>query len=125
MTTRLRTIGYVLAGLLPFYCLVIFVLTHIPLPVDIHKSDKLAHFAAYLVLGGLVSIGLGLRWRGQWFVPFIAVAACAAYGALDEYTQQFVNRSTDLVDWFADLAGATVGATLYYGFMRRYEQAKR
>lgn len=123
--SRLRIIGYVLTALLPIYWFGLFVLTHIPLPQQLQQSDKLAHFTAYMVLAGLVSIFLGLRWRASLATPVVAIIAVALYGALDEYTQQFVNRSTDIADWIADLCGASVGAFAYYGFMRVREAWKR
>jgi VanZ family protein len=117
-SSRLRIAGYVLASLLPIYWFILFVLTHVPIPQQLHQSDKVAHFTAYMVLSGLVSIFLGLRWGTSLAIPVVAILASALYGALDEYTQQFVNRSTDVVDWVADVLGASVGAVAYYAFMR-------
>ena len=35
--------------------------------------------------------------------------ALAIFGLLDEWHQQFVNRDPDLMDWIADVIGASLG----------------
>ncbi|HEY0304860.1 MAG TPA: VanZ family protein [Longimicrobiales bacterium] len=70
-----------------------------PLPLD-----KAAHFLLYGALGVLTTLG----WRRARYWPRLALPiACAiAVGAADELHQRAVaNRSSDVVDWFADTAG--------------------
>ncbi len=78
-------------------------------------GDKVAHFAAFLVGGALVSVAL--RWSTDWPWPRIfwtAALAVALFGATDEYHQTFtVNRSgADVFDWLADALGGVAGAFL-------------
>jgi VanZ family protein len=94
---------------LPVYWLALLAATHYPrvrIPGEIPSSDKMVHFAAFGILAFLFwrfmaarprPLTAGSVWR--------AAAALTAYAALDEYTQQFVGRDTDLVDWFANMAG--------------------
>ena len=73
-------------------------------------ADKLAHFIIY----GILALLLYRAFRmGQQHRPLTAVLlsilVASIYGALDEYHQYFVpTRSTDLFDWLADTAGATI-----------------
>ncbi len=94
---------------LPAYWIFLFCLTHFPrleIDVPIRQPDKIAHLGAF----GLLAF---LFWRFAQTVWFplsnrfvLAAAGCLiGYAALDEYLQQFVGRSTDLVDWLCDVAG--------------------
>ena len=74
-------------------------------PLSFPGDDKVVHAALYAVLGGLLRLALGRTGT--------AVALAATYGATDELHQAFVpGRDADLFDWFADLAGAALGAAL-------------
>ena len=74
-------------------------------PFSFPGDDKVVHAALYAVLGGLLRLALGRTG------PAIAIAA--AYGASDEVHQAFVpGRDADVFDWFADVAGAVLGAAL-------------
>jgi VanZ family protein len=97
---------------LPAYWIFLLCLTHFPkleVDVPIRSPDKIAHVGAF----GLLAF-LFWRFAQTWWYPlsarFVLVAAggLVAYGALDEYTQQFVGRSTDLVDWLCDVGGIVV-----------------
>jgi VanZ family protein len=45
---------------------------------------------------------------------------CFTYGAFDEIHQIFIpNRSAELLDWIADILGATSGGLLAYFFLKR------
>lgn len=99
------------------YWLLIFTLTHLPpgrLP-QVPSSDKLKHFVGYLVLSFLLGATLWILFPARRrLMPILVVAAAAAYGAFDEFTQIAVGRSCELNDWLADVAGAaTAGAALY------------
>lgn len=98
--------------MLPTYWLSLFILTHLPklqIPGDIPQSDKAAHLSAY----GLLAFFL---WRfvetfqyplPRSFAP-LAVAIIGVYGAIDEYLQGFVGRSSDVMDWLSDMLGACI-----------------
>ncbi|UCC21823.1 MAG: VanZ family protein [Planctomycetota bacterium] len=95
----------------------IFVLAHIPVPKffhGAHVSDKTLHYIAYFVLVFLLWFALGpgskVKWRrpAVWCVLFVVVC----YGVLDEWLQGYVGRDADVVDFFADLAGALTGLIL-------------
>ncbi|AEV15469.1 MAG: VanZ family protein [Thermus sp.] len=68
-----------------------------------HPWDKAAHFLAYLLLGGLLGLGLG-RWRAAFLGAFL-------YGVGDEWHQSFIpGREAFGWDLVADALGAWVGA---------------
>jgi VanZ family protein len=50
-------------------------------------------------------------WRGyQARLPIWIWTIAVSYGAIDEYTQQFVqNRTCDILDLLADATGASLG----------------
>jgi len=89
-----------------------FVVTHIPrLAVGTSDSpiDKLIHATAYGVLAALFL--LARWWRPVW--P--ALAALAAWAALDEVTQAIpgLGRSADVEDWLADVTGMAIAAAFF------------
>ncbi len=102
-----------------FYCGAIFYLSSQPHVVeaapwwlDWPNSDKLAHVVLYGGLAGLVAVGLirsngaALPSRALFFGP---VLFATLYGVTDEVHQWFVPpRSMELLDLFADAAGATI-----------------
>ncbi|HVH12382.1 MAG TPA: VanZ family protein [Longimicrobium sp.] len=81
----------------------------VPVP-GIPNVDKVAHFGAYAMLGGLLAFAAD-RSR----LPLGAAAAVGIiYGASDEIHQMFVpGRSPDVLDWAADVAGVAVACFLY------------
>lgn len=101
-----------------------FVVMHIPknnLPT-IHVSglDKQVHFVCYGVLALLCawsalrgSVVLTGRWYAKWLLVF------ALYAVVDELLQGLavVNRTPDVSDWVADMAGVVVVFGVV-GFMR-------
>jgi VanZ family protein len=94
---------------LPVYWIALFAATHYPrvrIPGEIPGSDKAVHFVAFGLLAFLGWRFLAARTRPLTAASvWIAAAVLIAYATLDEYTQQFVGRYTDLADWLADLAG--------------------
>jgi len=94
---------------LPVYWLALAAATHYPrvrIPGEIPNSDKAVHFAAFGLLALLLWRFMAARARPLTAAAvWIAAAVLIAYAALDEYTQQFVGRYTDLADWIADVAG--------------------
>lgn len=123
---------WVPAGL---WAALILVGTSIPgpaLPPGPSGSDKLAHALLYGVLGVLVARAV-LAGAGGWehsrrrlaFIVLEALVLCGAFGAADEWHQQFVRRSTSLADWVADLAGIAIGACVVAHLGRRAGRRKR
>jgi VanZ family protein len=90
---------------------VVLVLTHIPqqkMPVELNwlSVDKLIHAVAYGGLTFLFLLAFGLPCRLRILVP---IAVCMlVIGALDEWTQSFVGRSTSIADWMANAIGIIV-----------------
>lgn len=91
--------------LLAAYWIALAAATHyptVPLPQEVTARDKVIHFAAFAVLAFLFWRALAPhRARSVW----IAAAVLIPYAAVDEYTQRFVGRYTDLADWIANVAG--------------------
>ena len=107
----------IMTVLLAVYWIAIFILTHIPIPEVVYKadvSDKTLHFVAYLIftfmLWVAVSPNKNIDWRKLtiWWVIFVLIA----YGAIDEWLQQYVGRSTDLTDFYANMKGVAAGLIL-------------
>jgi VanZ family protein len=97
---------------LPAYWIFLFILTHFPkleFGVPVPSSDKLAHFGAFALLTFLFWRFAEARQRPlSARCVWLAAAVLLIYSAVDEYTQQFVGRSTDLSDWLCDLAGVAL-----------------
>ena len=114
-------------GLTIFYWLTLFTATHIP-PVNLPPvhNDKLIHFIGYGLLSGalMVSLKASGRLRSTSAVTVLAIVMC--YGAIDEWTQAlpFINRSCDILDWHADVAGAAV-AVCVMTFILRVRDTRR
>ena len=67
--------------------------------------------------------GLGRVRRLAIYLPVMPV-----YAALDELTQQFVNRHASFYDWQADMLGAAVGliaCEVLLGMVGRPQQTQR
>jgi len=85
----------------------------------LHHSDKVGHFLFYALLTTLGAWRLSTpNTRAGTVLLWTWAAVYIAYGALDEYLQQFVGRDMDFYDWLADVAGVTV-ATLLIALRRR------
>lgn len=106
---------------LPTYWLFLFCVTHVPrleIPTDVPERDKAAHFVAYAILTYLL-------WRfAATFRPparrlsFGAAAVLLLYAGFDEFLQQFVGRSADVVDWMMDAVGI-IGTLMALEWWRR------
>jgi VanZ family protein len=91
---------------------VILAFTSIPNPdlVNPGHADKLWHFAGYGLLGLL---SMRAAPNATLRVAALVLAAVSAFGAVDEWHQQFIpGRSQDRADWFADTLGASLGVIL-------------
>jgi VanZ family protein len=94
----------------------LFVATHVPmdLPGPVTALDKYQHAAAFLGLAVLLCAAYeAWRPRQEWGYFGVFLAA-GMYGALDEWTQSFVGRQSDVLDWLADLGGAALGVGLMF-----------
>jgi VanZ family protein len=97
-------------GLTAVYWTIIFVLTHLPpqeLPA-VRVSDKMAHFVSYALLSAGLFVSLSLTGLRASRAAILVLVIAMGYGAFDEWTQQFVRRSSELDDWLADVGGALV-----------------
>ena len=114
LTQQQKIAAFVLA----FYWPALFILAHIPIPGVIQEadvSDKSLHFLAYLILAFLLRSAVSgekkLSWRKA--VPWLVLFVIVVYGILDEWLQSYVaGRSSDVRDFFADMAGALAGLIL-------------
>jgi VanZ family protein len=102
---------------LAVYWLALFIATHIPVervPRAVGSADKVVHVLAFMLLSAIfattwqVSAGR-LNYRHLIW----AWMAIVLYGALEESTQPFVNRTASLMDWLADATGAAIGVLLF------------
>lgn len=88
----------------------ILVLTSIPGPpevaVGIAHLDKVAHFLLYAGQGWFVTRALRTR---RPLTLLMALIGVAIFGALDEWHQQYFTRDPDVLDWIADVIGASAG----------------
>jgi VanZ family protein len=111
----------VVALALLVYLAASFTATHLPAvgrlptPEWYVPFDKVAHFGMYGALAFLLSWFVALRTpdveataHGLWRY-LVAWLVIAAYGMADEVTQPAFGRTFDLLDWGADLVGATCG----------------
>lgn len=97
--------------------IVLIVLTHLPnrmLPImqKVPMDDKQMHFSAFFIVTLLYGISIYARGKRGLFRLFVLVAIMAAFAALDEYTQQFVERDSCLYDYYADLKGIGLAAAV-------------
>jgi VanZ family protein len=95
-----------------FWTLLLFAVSSrntLPVALD-GGTDKLAHFAAYSVLGFLLARGADREVSPIW----VAIPLGWLIGALDEVYQGFVpGRAPEVGDWVADAIGVTAGFFLY------------
>ncbi len=101
------------------YWLLIFILTHTPavdLPA-VKVNDKLAHFLAYGMLGGLLYLA-GWSANPRRSLQSLALWVWTiglAYGAIDEWLQALVGRDCELGDWLADAVAITIAVVVLTG----------
>jgi hypothetical protein len=108
----LRRHKYILWSL-GIYWPVLFLLTHLPVPRIAGQSgmsDKLMHLLAYMTLTFFVWLAISPYEKVRWnrAKVWILLAVVVWYGAFDEWTQGYVGRQTDIVDFYYDLGGSLV-----------------
>jgi VanZ like family len=102
---------------LGLYWLALFVMTHIPSEMAAlpgASTDKLVHVAAF----ALLAMMLATAWQLSAGPIGLRHLACAwlllvLYGALDEWTQTFVDRQASLYDLLGDAVGALIGLAMF------------
>ncbi len=78
-------------------------------------NDKMSHLLGYAGLGLIAARACagGLGRRVSLASALTAVALTSAYGLTDEVHQMFVPlRTVELLDWYADTAGALAGTAV-------------
>jgi len=91
---------------------------HIP------NLDKIVHAALYFPLAFFLIAEFDLSKNNilRLTGPLLTMVIVALYGGLIEILQEkfFVNRSSDIVDFFSDVIGGLAGLTIYYLFFRPF-----
>jgi VanZ family protein len=97
------------------------VMTHIPRPPPTGPivSDKLVHFLAYGLLGGLLFLTLWMSRPDLRWMPLVVLGIVIAYAAFDELTQPLFGRDASFGDWLADCGGGAVAA-IVLGAIRHF-----
>jgi VanZ family protein len=76
-------------------------------------GDKVVHALLYGTFGYLVCRGVEASGVPGMRRVVTLLAMIGVFAAFDEWHQQFIpGRSTEVADWMADMAGATVGMTI-------------
>jgi VanZ family protein len=97
------------------YTVLIFLVSSIPSLKapggSVILADKLAHLIEYGLLGVLLYYVAGSRMgRTRWITWMLLIALGGSIGALDEVYQSFIpGRDMSVYDWYADVAGVTLG----------------
>ena len=118
--TKITIFGFRLAiVVLAVYWFCIFVGTHLPNTgeiVDLRfgANDKVKHFCAFFLLGGLLCY---VTNSPRWWKRFAIIGLVGmAYAAIDEITQNFIpGRYPDILDFVADAAGLWTAIAVYVG----------
>lgn len=119
---RHRRAAWLVTLFLVGYWIVLFVATHVPSDFPLvppERTDKLVHFSAFFVLGGL----LAAAWEfaaGRLTVRHLIAAwlVLAAYAAVDEISQPPFGRARSFDDWLADVTGVACGLLLFLAWRR-------
>jgi VanZ family protein len=105
-----------------YYCLIFFVSSQAhPLHVAVANFDKLAHAAAFSVMGFLLALGIFKSFHGSLKIKILSVWLLGTgLGILDEIHQVFVpGRTSDPLDATADAIGVGLGILLYWLVVRK------
>jgi VanZ family protein len=91
-------------------------------------NDKLVHFTAFFILAFLLSLSILYQNKYQILKNFYIVSAfiiSSLYGLIDEFHQIFIpGRSSDILDWTADSAGALAGVLIVSFLLKRFRYFK-
>lgn len=80
----------------------------------IHASDKTIHYYVFGVLGFLLAWALWTGMKDAWRSGCLAVVLGVIWSGIDEWTQQFVYRHTDWLDFLCDSCGILSGVALFH-----------
>src|SRR5215471_3024742 len=106
------------------YLAIIFTLTHLPprkLP-HVNLWDKLEHFLAYGLLGGLLFVTLWVLRPQTQRLWLVVLVIAMAYGAFDEITQIPVGRDCSIRDWSADVLGVGIAVACLSLIRSRFQR---
>ena len=111
------------------YMAAIYVVSGIPNlgPLPANASDKVAHFAAYGLLGLLLTRAFaGAAWAGYTITAARhAWVTATLYALTDELHQAFVpGRTPSVGDVVADAGGAALGAVVALAVVQRAQRAR-
>lgn len=97
------------------YCGFIFWLSHqpsLPLHISFSHQDKIQHAAAYGLMVMLCWRSFSHFLHNQVLLAGACLLFCAFFAVTDEWHQSFVpGRQMDLLDWLADILGASLALT--------------
>ena len=94
-------------------------LPQVPAPLPFPFTDKVAHFAEYLLLGLLLCRAYRIGLKSLAGVAIWTLATGVAYAASDEIHQKFVpGRICSWADFLADCLGMAVGVAIAWRRMR-------
>lgn len=105
--------------LLGVYWVILYTLTHVPVPSGPPGSDKILHIAAYFVLAFLFSMVLYTRDVPTRRLVITTIVSLCAFAVFDEVTQELVNRHCDPLDALADSVGIVLGISALLWSTRR------
>ncbi|GEM_PF-903436 len=96
-------------GALPAYWVYLLCMTHFPrlrLKTHVTAADKVAHVVCFALLAFLFwRFAETFRKPAPPWLVWLTLVWLGLYAALDEWTQGFVGRGTDVQDWLADMLG--------------------
>ncbi len=116
---RLLRLHHWSGWILMLYAMALFTGTHLPNPavlLPVETNDKWLHFSAYFGLAFLLAAWRSSKAAINWRVTVGIWTMAAATGIADELTQMLpgINRHCELLDWIADLTGATCGLGVWH-----------
>jgi VanZ family protein len=117
---------YVLLAGSVAWAVIIFVFCAMPsdsIPrVRIPGMDKIFHFGVFFVQSVLLSLMFNFQAGNRYFrIILLSTLLAFAYGGLIEILQsKFFNRTGDLYDLMADIAGGFAGAMAYPAILKLY-----
>jgi VanZ family protein len=99
---------------LAIYWVLLFIGTHIPARhlVQIRANDKFLHAGAFAGLSFLLAWAIPTR-KVRSINVLVALVVTIVYAGVDELLQIPVGRTADWLDFFADIAGITMGLSVY------------
>ncbi len=90
--------------------------------------DKWVHFGLFCILSALLYIGFYLQTTYRLlrlFACFSAFFVASLYAGITEYLQNFISlRTSDIVDFLADVAGCVFGTLLLILILRIFQNQK-